>query len=72
VVGRANEEGRGSDFSGYGFVFVEVEDGLDEESADFEYIFLLEFSGDDVFEVEVEMFEDAVEAGLVLDDFFDA
>lgn len=72
VVGGADEERGRSDFSGYGFMFVEVKDGLYEEATDFEDILLLQFAGDDVFEIEVEIFEDAVKAGLILDDFFDA
>ena len=69
VVG--DEEGGGPDFPGDDFMLCEVDDHEDDDPADLEDVFLLQLPPDDDIEVVLKVLEEAVEVGVVLDDFLD-
>ena len=67
----ADKQGGRSDLPRYYFLFVEVDDHLDEGSTDLEDILFLQLPPDDQVEVVVEVAENAVEVALVLHDFLE-
>jgi hypothetical protein len=67
----ADKQGGWSDLPGYYFLFVEVDDHLNESSTDLEDVLFLQLPPDDQVEVVVEVAEDAVEVALVLHDFLE-
>ena len=66
-----NKESRGPKLSRHKRTLMQVNDHLNQRPRNLEDILLLQLSSDDRIEVEVEVLEDAVEAGLVLDDLLD-
>lgn len=65
VIG-GNKERRGPNFARDEIALREMDNHLNESSANFEDILFLQLSLDDSFEVMVEVVKDTVEIGLVL------